>query len=106
VGQPFDIAFLGHYTQDTIISSSGTRLVHGGAFSYGAHVAARMGLRVAAITRLAEADRHVLKALEALGVAVFAQFTGHPTCLRLEYPSPNVDERMITVSSSAGPFTP
>jgi sugar/nucleoside kinase (ribokinase family) len=106
VEQPFDIAFLGHYTQDTIISSSGTRLVHGGAFNYGAHVAARMGLRVAAITRLAEADRHVLEALEALGVALFVQFTDHSTCLRLEYPSSNVDERIITVTSSAGPFTP
>jgi sugar/nucleoside kinase (ribokinase family) len=106
VGQQFDIAFLGHYTQDTIVSSLGTRLVHGGAFNHGAHVAARMGLRVAAISRLAEADRHVLEALEALGVAVFVRFTDHSTCLRLEYPSSNVDQRVITVSSSAGPFTP
>ncbi len=106
MAQPFDIAFLGHYTQDTIVSSSGTRLVHGGAFNYGAHVAARMGLKVAAITRLAEADRHVLETLEALGVAAFVQFTDHSTCLRLEYPSSNVDQRTIAVTSSAGPFTP
>ncbi len=106
MGQQFDIAFLGHYTQDTVVSSEGTRLVHGGAFNYGAHVAACMGLKVAAVTRLAKADRHVLEALEVLGVAVFVRFTDHSTCLRLEYPSSNVDERTITVSSSAGPFTP
>ena len=46
----FDIAFVGHYTQDTIVSASGTRVVDGGAFNYGAHVAARMGLRVAAVS--------------------------------------------------------
>ena len=36
----YDVAFLGHYTKDTILSASGTRVVDGGAFNYGAHVAA------------------------------------------------------------------
>jgi len=36
--QLHDIAFLGHYTKDTIISSTGTRVVDGGAFNYGANV--------------------------------------------------------------------
>ena len=31
----YDIAFLGHYTKDTIISSTGIRVVDGGAFNYG-----------------------------------------------------------------------
>lgn len=46
----YDLAFLGHYTKDTIVSPAGTRVVDGGAFNYGAHVAVRMGLKVAAIT--------------------------------------------------------
>ena len=102
----YDIAFLGNYTKDTIVSASGTRVVDGGAFNYGAQVAARMGLRVAAITRLAREDWHVVEALAALGVDVFAEATPTSTCLRLEYPSSNPDERIIHVTSSAGSFTP
>ena len=44
VHQVFDIAFLGNYTTGTIVSVAGTRVVDGGAFSYGTHVAAQMGL--------------------------------------------------------------
>jgi len=60
----YDIAFLGHYTKDTIVSSSGIRIVDGGAFNYGANVAVRMGLKVAAITRLTKEDFHVIKNLD------------------------------------------
>ena len=101
----FDIVFLGHYTKDTIVSSTGTRVVDGGAFNYGANVAARMGLKVAAITRLAKEDLHVVEKLEHLGVDAFAHISPQSTCLRLEYPTSNVDERIIYVTSSAGPFT-
>ena len=30
-----------------------------------------------------------------MGVRVFAEATTQPTCLRLEYPTSNVDERII-----------
>jgi sugar/nucleoside kinase (ribokinase family) len=103
--EPFDIAFLGNYTKDTIVSASGTRLVDGGACNYGAHAAAAMGLNVAAITRLAREDWHVVKALQRLGITVFAEETPHSTCLRLEYPTSNVDQRIIYVTSTAGAFT-
>jgi len=102
----YDIAFIGHYTKDTIVSTSGTRIVDGGAFNYGANVAARMGLKVAAITRLAKEDLRVLEKLRHLGVDLFINITSHSTCLRLEYPTSNLDERVIYVTSSAGPFTP
>jgi sugar/nucleoside kinase (ribokinase family) len=100
-----DIAFLGHYTKDTIVSAAGTRVVDGGAFNYGAQVASRMGLRVAAVTRLAPEDLRVIEELTRLGVDVFVKTTPQSTCLRLEYPSANVDERVITVASTAGGFT-
>jgi len=102
----YDLAFLGHYTRDTIVSATGTRVVDGGAFNYGAHVAAAMGLEVAAITHLAREDWHVVDGLVRLGVDVFARATSHSTCLRLEYPTANVDERIIYVTSRAEPFTP
>lgn len=98
----YDVALIGHYTKDTIVSSSGTRLVNGGAFNYGAHVAARMGLKVAAVTRLAKEDRAVVDELEELGVDLYATYTPQSTCLRLVYPTANVDERVIYVTSTAG----
>ncbi len=104
--QTYDIAFIGHYTKDTIVSASGTRVVDGGAFNYGAHAAARMGLKVAAVTRLAREDFRVVDELTRLGVDVFARATPKSTCLRLEYPTSNVDERVIYVTSTAGAFTP
>jgi sugar/nucleoside kinase (ribokinase family) len=102
----YDIVFLGHYTKDTIVSASGTRVVDGGAFNYGAHVTIRMGLKVAAVTRLAQKDHRVVDELTRLGVDVFAQITPESTCLRLEYPTSDLDERIIYVTSSAGAFTP
>jgi sugar/nucleoside kinase (ribokinase family) len=103
--QLYDIAFVGNYTKDTIVSAAGRRVVDGGSFNYGAHVAAKMGLSVAAITRLAGEDWRVVEALERLGVEVLAEATPQSTCLRLEYPSANVDERVIYVTSTAGAFT-
>jgi len=102
----YDIAFIGHYTKDTIVSASGTRIVDGGAFNYGANVAARMGLKVAAVTRLAKEDFHVVEKLKDLGVDVFAHISPQSACLRLEYPTSNLDERVIYITSSADPFTP
>jgi len=101
----YDIAFIGHYTKDTIVSAAGRRVVDGGASNYGSHAAVRMGLKVAAVTRLAQADLKVTDELKRLGVAVFARTTPHSTCLRVEYPTANVDDRVLRVESSAGPFT-
>lgn len=101
----FDIAFIGHYTKDTIVYPAVTRVVDGGAFNYGANVAARMGLRVAVVTRLAREDWHVVESLETIGVTAFATATTHSTCLRLIYPTDNLDQRTIELTSSAGPFT-
>jgi sugar/nucleoside kinase (ribokinase family) len=102
----YDIAIIGNYTKDTIVSAAGTRQVDGGGFNYGAYVAAMMRLDVAAVTRLAENDNHVVERLQRLGVDVYAFTTPQSTCMRLEYPSSDVDERILTVTSTAGSFTP
>lgn len=105
MNQTYQIAFFGHYTKDTIVSSRGVRVVNGGAFNYGAHVAAKMGLRTLAVTRLSKEDRSVIMDLEKLGVKTSVTWTSESTCLRLEYPSENPDERVIYVSNWAGAFT-
>jgi len=102
----YDIILLGHYTKDTIVSAAGTRVVDGGACNYGANVAVRMGLRTAVVTRLAEEDLHVAEGLRRLGIDVHVRVTPQSTCLSLIYLTANVDERVIHVTSSAGPFTP
>ena len=101
----YDIVLLGHYTKDTIISAAGKRVVDGGAFNYGANAAARMGLKTAAVTRLAEEDSGFLDGLRDLGVDVYATYTPSSTCLTLEYPSADPDDRVLYVSSTAGSFT-
>ena len=101
----FDIAYVGHYTKDTIVYPDATRTVDGGAFYYGCNVLARLGLRAAVVTRLAREDWHVVEELEQLGVRMFARATPASTCLRLIYPTGNLDERTIELTSSAGAFT-
>ncbi len=101
----FDIAYVGHYTKDTIVYPDVTRIVDGGAFYYGTNVIARMGLRAAVVTRLAREDWRVVDELEHLGVTVFARATPSSTCLCLTYPTANLDERTIELTSSAGAFT-
>ena len=101
----FDIAFIGHYTKDTIVYPHYTRIVDGGAYFFGANVAARMGLRVAVVTRLAREDWGAVEKLERLGVTMFTRATPTSTQLRLIYPTDNLDERTIEMTSSAGPFS-
>lgn len=102
----YDIVFLGNYTKDTIISRSIIKHVDGGGFNYGARAAVMMGLRVAAVTRLAKEDYHVIKALNGIGVDVFPIFTPKSTHMQLHYPTSNMDERFLSVASTAGAFTP
>jgi len=103
--QQFDLAFIGHYTKDTIIYPGRQTVQDGGPYRYGARVARLMGLRVAVITRLAAEDRRSLDELEEVGVKTFARESPRSTCLDLVYPSDNPDERTVRLTSQAEPFT-
>ena len=102
----YDVVIIGNYTKDTIISPTGTRHVDGGGFNYGAHVAAMMGLKTAAVTRLAREDQRVVDALESVGITVYPTYVPHSTIMELYYPTSNVDQRTLTVTETAGSFTP
>lgn len=104
--QQYNIAFLGQYTKDTIVTKAGSRMVNGGAYFYGSAAAASMGLKVAAVTRLAADDFSSFRFLTERGVFVNAISTPHSTCLQLLYPSDNPDERILSVTSIAAPFEP
>jgi sugar/nucleoside kinase (ribokinase family) len=102
----YDIVIIGNYTKDTIISPAGKSQVDGGGFNYGVHVAAMMGLKVAAVTRLAKDDAYVLDVLIALGTDVFPYYTPQSTNMCLYYPTTDVDNRILSVTSVAEPFLP
>ena len=102
----FDLITLGNYTKDTIVTRAGTRHVHGGGFNYAARAAAAAGLSVAAVTRLAVEDRESVEHLEAAGVTVFPRWTESSTIMRLEYPTDDVDQRILTVAATAGSLEP
>ncbi|MGE0582150.1 MAG: PfkB family carbohydrate kinase [Steroidobacteraceae bacterium] len=101
-----DFATLGAYTKDTIVSKAGTRYVDGGGYSYAAHAARLAGLEVAAITRLAAEDRGSTRLLTEAGVQVVIRESRASTLMRLEYPTDNVDERVLTVAAVADAFEP
>jgi sugar/nucleoside kinase (ribokinase family) len=102
----YDIVIIGNYTKDMIVSPSGTRHVDGGGFNYGAHVASMMGLKTAAVTRLSREDIRVVDVLTRLGVTVYPTYTSYSTDMRLYYPTTNVDKRVLSVTHTAGAFTP
>ena len=102
----YDIAFIGHYTKDTIVTKAGTRIVNGGAYFYGASAARRMGLKTAAVTRLAIEDFSSFAPLADSGAMVRAISSEHSTCLKLEYPTDNPDDRLLSVTTVATPFEP
>jgi sugar/nucleoside kinase (ribokinase family) len=105
MSERFDVATIGNYTKDTIVTSAGTHHVDGGGFNYAAFAAVALGCKVAAITRLSAEDSHVVDALRGAGIDVFAETTPSSTLMRLEYPTANLDERILTAASTAGSFT-
>ena len=98
----YDVLYIGNYTKDTIISPAGTKIVDGGAVNYAAHAAARLGNRVAVVTRLAKEDDHVVEKLRQSGIDCYVTYTPASTLLRLEYPTTDPDIRTLSVMSVAG----
>jgi sugar/nucleoside kinase (ribokinase family) len=97
---------VGAYTKDTIVTRSGTRYVDGGGYSYAAHAACLAGVSVGAVTRLAAEDRKSTDLLRSIGVEVTIYESPQSTLMRLEYPTDNVDERILTVAAVADSFLP
>ena len=101
----YDVLYIGNYTKDTIISPAGVRYVDGGAVNYAAHAAARLGLTVAVITRLAKEDDRVVEKLVQAGIDCYATYTPQSTLMTLEYPTSDPDIRTLSVAATAGSIT-
>jgi len=83
----YDLLCIGNYTKDTIITPAGTQYVDGGAVRYAAHAAARLGVKTAVVTRLAEEDSRVVDMFKQSGIDCFPVFTPHSTLMKLDYPA-------------------
>ncbi len=70
----------------------------------GAVAAARIGQRVAVVTRMAPADDVILRPLLDLGVETFVIPSPETSYSVVIHPTPNVDERILKLARSAGPF--
>jgi len=101
----YDVLYIGNYTKDTIVSPSGTRYVDGGAVNYAAHAAAKLGMNVAVVTRLAKEDSHVVDKFTQAGIDCFATYTPQSTLMKLEYPTTDPDIRHLSVTGTAGSIT-
>jgi sugar/nucleoside kinase (ribokinase family) len=104
--KPYDITFVGHLCFDEITPYQGeTNVAPGSAVLCGAIAAARIGQRVAIVTRMAPADEQILQPLKDLGVATFVIPAPETTYSVVIHPTPNVDERILKLTRSAGFFT-
>jgi sugar/nucleoside kinase (ribokinase family) len=101
----YDLLCIGNYTKDTIISPTGTKYVDGGAVRYAAHATAKLGVKTAVVTRLAEEDSRVVDMFKQSGIDCFPVYTPHSTLMKLEYPTTNPDIRTLSVAATAGSIT-
>lgn len=103
----FDIAFLGHAYIDHI-AFHGQRpvTVTGGSIVYASLTAARLGFRVAAVCKMAAADRHLLAEMEEAGVATFPIAAPVTSQFEVIYRSDDVEDREIRQPHAAGLIQP
>ncbi len=103
MNKKYDITFVGHMVYDEIIPFGGVaRVAPGSAVLCGAMVAARVGKKVAVVTKMAEKDEHILQPMKDLGIDTFLIPSEETSYNRVLHYSANVDEREMTLIKSAG----
>jgi sugar/nucleoside kinase (ribokinase family) len=103
MSKKYDITFVGHMVYDEIIPFGGVaRVAPGSAVLCGAMVAARVGKKVAVVTKMAEKDEHILQPMKDLGIDTFLIPSEETSYNRVLHFSANVDEREMTLIKSAG----
>jgi len=99
-----DIAVIGHFAKDKIIVGGQETVASGGSVYYGALALARLGLRVAVVTRLAQADWPRLNELMDAGIRVYARATEQTSGIENTYLTADMDRRVTRPLGFAGPF--
>jgi sugar/nucleoside kinase (ribokinase family) len=100
-----DITFLGHMCFDEITPYQGeTKVAPGSAVLCGAMVAARVGKKVAVVTKMAPKDNEILKPMQEQGIDTYFIPAAETTYSMVIHPTANVDERRLILRKSAGLF--
>jgi sugar/nucleoside kinase (ribokinase family) len=103
MSKKYDITFIGHMVYDEIIPFGGkARVAPGSAVLCGAMVAARVGKKVAVVTKMAEKDESILQPMKDLGIDTYLIPSEETSYNRVLHESENVDERTMTLLKSAG----
>lgn len=98
-----DITFLGHLCYDEIHPYGGeVQIAPGSAVLCGATAAARVGCRVAVVTRMSPRDAHILEPLRELGVACTLIPAAETTRMLVVHPTGDVDVREMKQTANAG----
>ncbi len=100
-----DLAFIGHMCLDEVIPFGGSpRVAPGSAVLCGAQAAARIGARVAVVTRMASKDEKILEPMRRSGIIVQVVPTDVTTYMKVVHPSADVDDREMFQLANAGMF--
>jgi sugar/nucleoside kinase (ribokinase family) len=102
----YDIAFIGHMCFDEVVPYQGTpRVAPGSAVLCGALAAARVGKKVAVVTKMAPGDQNILEPLLQNGVEVHPTPSAETTYMKVVHSTADVDERQIYQLANAGFFS-
>lgn len=104
----FDVCVIGHITKDLIcIDGKLCREMPGGTAYYTSLALRHLGLRVAVVTKVAQADReYLLRELQSCGIAVFCKDSTETTVFVNSYRSEHFADRVQAVYATANPFSP
>jgi sugar/nucleoside kinase (ribokinase family) len=102
----FDIAFIGHVCFDEVISYHDIpRIAPGSAVMCGALAAARVGKKVAVVTRMAPKDINILEPMRQNGIELYVIPTAATTYMKVVHTSTDVDDRQMVQLADAGFFS-
>jgi len=101
-----DAIVIGDLAVDELVVHGETTVATGGSVYYGAIAMARLGMRTAVVTRLAQRDFPRLDELRAAGITVYAYPSAQSSGIRNVYLTEDQDRRICTPLGFAGPFSP
>ncbi|HEY63609.1 MAG TPA: carbohydrate kinase [Caldilineae bacterium] len=100
----YDVVFIGHFAKDKIVVGSQVQISSGGSVYYGAIALARLGYKVAIVTRLHPDDFPRLDEVREAGVEVYATPAPATSGIENTYITPDMDRRICRPLGFAGPF--
>jgi sugar/nucleoside kinase (ribokinase family) len=101
----YDIVFMGHMCIDEIAPFKGkVKIAPGSAVLCGAIAAARIGRKVAVVTKLAKKDEGILDLMKEAGIDTYIIEARETSYMKVIHPTADVDVREMYLEKSAGFF--